>query len=127
MKDNFSGKILLSINPEHVENILNGSKRYEYRKVKCKSDVDKIVIYSTSPVKLVVGEVEILDVIEDVPDRVWGITAQSSGISKMFFDAYFENREKAIAYRLGKVKKYKEPLQLSDFGIRFAPQSFMYV
>jgi hypothetical protein len=26
-------KILLSINPEHVANILNGSKKVEYRKV----------------------------------------------------------------------------------------------
>ena len=24
--------ILLSINPDHVENILNGTKRYEFRK-----------------------------------------------------------------------------------------------
>ena len=36
-------KMLLSINPEHVENIMNGNKLYEFRKIKCKSDVDKIV------------------------------------------------------------------------------------
>ena len=28
--------ILLSINPNHVENILNGTKRYEFRKRVCK-------------------------------------------------------------------------------------------
>ncbi|AFQ45246.1 hypothetical protein [Desulfosporosinus meridiei] len=120
-------KMLLSINPEHVENIFNGSKQFEFRKIKCKSDVDKIVIYSTSPVMRVVGEVDLLGVIEDIPDKVWDITAEYSGITKRFYDQYFEHKEKAIAYRLGEVKKYREPLKLSDFGISFAPQSFVYI
>ena len=119
--------MLLSINPEHVENILNGNKQFEFRKIKCKSSVDKIVIYSTSPVMRVVGEVEILEVIVDTPDEVWELTGEFSGITKHFFDMYFENKEKAVAYRLGKVKKYKEPLKLMDFGISFAPQSFVYI
>lgn len=29
--------------------------------------------------------------------------------------------------QLGKVKRYQNPLKLSDFGIRFAPQSFVYI
>ena len=120
-------KMLLSINPEHVENILNGNKQFEFRKIKCKSNVDKIVIYSTSPVMRVVGEVEVLEIIVDTPDEVWELTAEFSGITKHFFDVYFENKEKAVAYRLGKVKKYKEPLKLMDFGISFAPQSFVYI
>ena len=120
-------KILLSINPEHVENILNGKKQFEFRKIKCKSYVDKILIYSTSPVMRVVGEVEILDVIVNSPDEVWKLTAEFAGITRKFFDKYFENKEKAVAYRLGKVKKYKEPLKLIDFGISFAPQSFVYI
>lgn len=52
-------KILLSINPEHVENIFNGNKKYEYRKIKCKEKVDKIIIYSTAPIMQVVGEAEV--------------------------------------------------------------------
>lgn len=120
-------KILLSINPEHVENILNGNKQFEFRKIKCKSDVDKIIIYSTSPVMRIVGEVEVLGVIVDKPEKVWQLTAEFAGITKHFFDKYFENKEKAVAYRLGKVKKYKEPLKLMDLGLDFAPQSFVYI
>jgi len=119
--------MLLSINPEHVENILNGNKQFEYRKIKCKSEVNKIVIYSTSPVMRVVGEVEVLGVIVDKPDEVWEITSEFAGITKKFFDKYFENKEKAVAYRLGKVIKYQKPLKLSDFGISFAPLSFVYI
>ncbi|NLI93032.1 MAG: ASCH domain-containing protein [Peptococcaceae bacterium] len=120
-------KMLLSINPEHVENILNGNKQFEFRKIQCKSDVDKIVIYSTSPVMRVVGEAEVLDVLVDTPDKVWQMTAELAGITKDFFDKYFENKKKAVAYRLGKVQKYQKPLELSDFGINFAPQSFVYI
>ncbi len=50
--------MLLSINPEHVEKILTGQKQFEFRKVRCRSDVSKIVIYATSPVMKIVGEAD---------------------------------------------------------------------
>lgn len=46
-------KILISINPEHVDNIKNGTKRYEYRKIAAKQDVSSIIIYETTPIKQV--------------------------------------------------------------------------
>ena len=44
-------KLLMSINPEHVANILAGKKKFEFRKTKCKEQIDSIVIYSTAPRK----------------------------------------------------------------------------
>lgn len=44
-------KILLSIKPEYVERIMDGSKIYEFRKRKCSKDINGIIIYSTAPVK----------------------------------------------------------------------------
>ncbi len=120
-------QILLSINPEHVENILLGKKQYEFRKVRCRADIDRIIIYSTAPVRLVVAEAEVLGIIEDNPDSVWDLTYKYAGISKSFFDRYFEGKEKAVAYHLGKITKYSRPKTLSDYGINFAPQSFVYV
>jgi len=120
-------RILLSINPEYVDKILVQTKRFEYRKNRCKSNVDTIVIYSTFPVMRIVAAVEVLDVIEDTPRNVWKQTKDFSGISKEFFDAYFKGRQKAVAYKLGKVKKYKKPLTLGDFGLKSAPQSFVYL
>ena len=40
---------------------------------------------------------------------------------------YFKNKDKAYAYKLGKVKVYECPKSLLDFGLRMAPQSFAYV
>ncbi|MFZ3130175.1 MAG: hypothetical protein WA125_03495 [Desulfosporosinus sp.] len=120
-------QILLSINPEHVENILLGTKRFEFRKVRCKANVDKIIIYATSPVMQVVAEAEVSEIIEDDVQAVWKLTSEFAGISYDFYGRYYEGKEKAIAYRLGKIKKYSKPKLLSDFGLTFAPQSFVYL
>jgi predicted transcriptional regulator len=120
-------KMLLSINPQHVDNILSGQKQFEFRKVRCKAGVDKIVIYATSPVMRIVGEADVLEIIEDKLDAVWDITSELAGISRAFYDRYYQGKEKAVAYRLGKVKKYKKPLLLSELGVKVAPQSFVYI
>lgn len=120
-------RILLSINPEHVDNILTGKKKYEFRKIQCKEKVDKIVIYSTFPVMKVVGEADVDDVIVDKPESVWDITSEYSGITKLFFDRYYKNKDKAVAYKLSNVIKYEQPKSLSNYGIKCAPQSFVYI
>lgn len=38
---------------------MDGNKRYEFRKVDCKRDVNHIMIYSTYPVKMIVGEASV--------------------------------------------------------------------
>ena len=61
------------------------------------------------------------------PEELWAITKDESGISKEFFDEYFAGRETAYAYKLGKIKVYDEPKTLMDYGIKAAPQSFVYI
>ena len=119
--------ILLSINPEHVKNIFEGKKLYEFRKIECKRKVDKIIIYSTSPIMKVVGEADVDEILKAHPEEVWEKTQRESGIDKSFFDKYYKNSEYAIAYKLSKIKEYKKPKSLSEFGIKKAPQSFVYI
>lgn len=120
-------KIIISINPEHVQNIIKGIKKYEYRKIAAKQDISSIIIYETTPVKRIVAEAEIEDVLMCSPEELWKITKDESGISKDFFDEYFEGKEIAYAYKLGKIKVYDKPKTLLDYGIKSAPQSFVYV
>ncbi len=119
--------LLLSINPDHVSNILNGTKRYEFRRSRCKSPVDLMVIYCTAPVKMVVGQARIVRVIEGNPEEVWNETKDAAGISRHFFDEYYDGRDNAVAYELMNVIRYGEPRTLSDYGLRYPPQSFCYV
>ena len=120
-------KILIAINPVHVSRILSGEKKFEYRTKAPQRKVDTMVIYETSPIKKVVAEAKILEVIELPPEELWNKTKSHSGISKEFFDAYFQNRQVAYAYKLGEVKAYETPRELGFYGIKAAPQSFVYL
>lgn len=121
-------KVLMPIKPEYATQILSGKKTFEYRKIKFKrNNVDTIVIYVTSPIMKVLGEVELLDTLEDSPVNIWKKTSHSGGINKTAFDLYFEGKNKAIAYVLGNVKKYNEEKTLTDFNINYFPQSFVYL
>ena len=119
--------ILLSINPEHVNNIMNGTKRFEFRKIRCKEDITKILIYCTSPIMEIVGEVTVKNVLECAPDELWEMTSEFAGIDHVFFNNYFEGREKAVAYELGEIERYEQTKKLSDLGLNAAPQSFVYI
>jgi len=79
------------------------------------------VIYSTAPVSMIVGEVEVTGTVGGSPEEVWQQTAELSGISKELFDSYYAGKEKAIAYRLGEVSKYESPKRLADVGVTSAP------
>lgn len=120
-------QMLLSINPEHIENILLGKKQFEFRKVRCKAEVDKIIMYATAPEKMVVAEADIEEIIEADLKTVWEMTHELSGISYDFYEEYYRGKVKAVAYKLCRVTKYPQPKPLSAFGIRYAPQSFVYV
>lgn len=121
-------RILMPINPEYVDEILAGRKRYEYRKIKAKrNNIDKMIIYSTSPIMKVVAEVDIKEILEEDPEKLWEMTKNESGITKDFYNKYYKNKNTAIAYKLGKIRIYDKPKNLYDIGIKYVPQSFVYL
>ena len=75
----------------------------------------------------VVAEVDVEEIIEETPEKMWELTKNYSGITEDFYYKYYKNKKSAIAYKLGNVKKYKEPKNLSEIGIDFIPQSFVYL
>jgi predicted transcriptional regulator len=119
--------MLLSINPEHVENILNGTKLFEFRKARCRETVDTIVIYSTAPKMRIVAEAMLDDVIIGDVLEVWHQTKAFAGISYNFYRSYYKGKKFAVAYKLGAVTVFDEPLALPAFGISHPPQSFAYL
>ena len=118
--------ILLSIKPDFVEKIFSGDKKYEFRTRISKESVDKIIIYATSPIKLIVGEASVEETLGNSPIKIWEQTKSAAGISYNLFEAYFRGKEYAYAYKLGSVVEYEEPLELQSFGISQPPQSFIY-
>ncbi len=120
-------RMLLSIKPQYVEKIVAGQKKFEFRKFHCRDEVDTIVIYATAPMKQVIGETTILQIIEGDVEYVWQKTRPYGGILKKDYKEYYKKREIAIAYQLGEVRLYDEPKKLADFGLSYVPQSFAYL
>lgn len=122
-------KVLLSVKPEFAEKILTGEKKYEFRKAIFKnSDVKTVVIYATMPLGKVVGEFDFDIVLSDKPSAIWAETSIFSGITKKFFNEYFNGRDNAYAIKIAKVRRYKNPRSLKEFvPSGLAPQSFCYL
>ncbi|MBY7736698.1 ASCH domain-containing protein [Paenibacillus sp. P2(2022)] len=123
-------KVLLSIKPEFVEDIISGKKKFEYRKsIFKRDDISTVVVYATKPFGKVVGEFEIEGILEDSPYKIWQRTKNYSGIKKSFFNSYFRNKEKGYAIQIKEFRTYETPLELRDLdaGIKVAPQSFCYI
>ncbi|CUP52707.1 50S ribosomal protein L22/uncharacterised domain fusion protein [Anaerostipes hadrus] len=118
---------LFSIRPEYVEQIFNGNKKFEYRKQTSRFPISKILIYETTPIMKIVGEAEVEEVLVDTPEVIWKRTKECAGVSQNFYNQYFRGRHTAVAYQLKNVIKYDSPKELSDFGIKRAPQSFCYL
>ena len=120
-------KVLMSINPIHAEKIFSGTKKFEFRKTQCNKHIEAIVIYVTSPIMKVLGEVRVRNVIEGPPNVVWEKTRMAAGIDLSFFNRYFEGRNKAVAYELGDITIFSKPKLLRDYGLKAAPQSYVYI
>jgi predicted transcriptional regulator len=119
----------LSIKPEFVEKIFDGTKRYEYRKIQFKqTSVRTVVVYSTQPVGQIVGEFDIDEILCDEPLALWETTHDGAGIDAAFFGQYFLGRERAVAIKIGSTRLYDPPLDPNDLFENFvAPQSFRYI
>ncbi len=119
--------ILMSIKPEYVNKIFSGEKRYEYRKRICKNNIEKVIVYSSYQVQKVVGELIIKDILYDKKDIIWNKTKVYGGIDKDKYDVYYENCKYAVAYEIEKSFLYNNPKELKDYGIKAAPQSYVYI
>ena len=117
----------MSIKPEYVDKIFSGEKKYEYRKRMCKEQIDTIIVYSSSPIQKVVGELKIKQVLYDKKSIIWTKTNRYGGITKTKYDKYYENCDYAVAYEIEKAILYDKQKDLKDFNVRTAPQSYIYI
>lgn len=118
--------VLMSIKPEYVSRILSGTKKYEFRKRIFATDVKKVEIYSSSPIKRVVGSFMIKTIHKASPAQIWEKCAHAAGIKKDSFFRYFAGSDVAYAIEIESVKAYSTPRAISEF-VRCPPQSYCYV
>lgn len=121
-------KIMLSIKPCYVKEILAGRKLVEYRKrIPHDHTVSQVLIYASYPTKRVVAEFQVGGYLAEFPDSLWQQTSGIGGIDKEVFDNYFKNRDVAYAYQITNLQMLPTPMPLSAFGLKRGPQDYCYV
>ena len=121
-------RVLLSIKPEFALKILNGSKKYEYRRTIFKNhEVSRVIVYASDPIRRIIGEFEIEDILHDELQVLWIKTKNHAGISEKRFFEYFANKSKGYAIKVKETRMYNAPLPLNSFMLSSPPQSFMYL
>ena len=121
-------KILLSIKPRYVEEILAGRKQVEYRKrIPQEDGVTQVLIYASHPMKKVVAEFTVGEYITDTPERLWELTHKIGGITKESFDDYFDGKDVGYAYRIENLQRFENARELWEFGMERGPQDYCYV
>jgi predicted transcriptional regulator len=120
-------RILLSIKPKYVRQILQGKKKWEYRRTIPKRNVTSIVVYASAPWKRVVCEVEVLGVKSAHHLFLWYDTKPYAGITFAEYLNYCNVVKDMHAFKLGKIHVFGPSRALSDFGLVRAPQNFCYL
>lgn len=120
--------LLLSIKPEYANKILAGTKIYEFRKTNICKPINKVYLYSTAPVKKVVGYVELEQIIKGTPKNVWDRCSEYCGIAEKDYFKYYQNKEVALALQIKKVVKFTTPKLFIELDqSNKVPQSFKYI
>jgi predicted transcriptional regulator len=124
--------ILVSVQPKFVSKILAGAKTVELRRrFPASNAVGALaLIYSSYPVRAVVGYARIREVLRLPVIRIWREHGSAACVSKKEFDEYFEGLKFGYAIFLNKIKLLNPQIAArdlqEDFGI-VPPQSYRYL
>ncbi len=122
--------ILISIKPKYTDLILAGTKQVELRKRSARLlPGTRILIYSTSPCKALVGEAFISFVATKSLGALFSQYGVLACVTRDEFEAYYASDVEGVALGLESVTRYSEPVGLDRLrelqdGFR-PPQSYM--
>lgn len=117
--------ILLSIKPKYANLIFSGVKLCEFRKVLPKKSFNKVYVYSSSPVKKIIGEFDVDSIVTGSKDAIWDMFSLKGGITKDEFYSYFTG-ETARVICIKNTNLYETPVDLPK-NISRPPQNFLYI
>jgi len=119
--------VILSIKPKYCDEIRKGRKKYEFRKKIFNRDTKLVYMYSTSPVKKIVGRFTVKAIFEDDPKTLWSSFGGLSGLCEAEFFNYFDGVERGFAIAIKDVKPF-DPFNPTNVIPNFhPPQSFSYL
>jgi predicted transcriptional regulator len=122
---------LVSVRPQYAAKILDGKKTVELRRrfPDSGSVGATVFIYSSSPIRALVGHAKIKDVQKLSVSEIWKEHSDAACISRKDFYRYFSGVKFGFAIMLGAVKPMAR-VTASDLASQFGivpPQSYRYV
>lgn len=120
--------VLLSVKPKYAKKILDMEKKYEFRRsIFKRNDIEKVYIYSSSPMSKIIASFEIEKILKDSPERIWELCYEFAGISEKDFFEYFKKSNMAFAIEIENIEVFKKPIDpFNEFNNFKPPQSFYY-
>jgi type I restriction enzyme, S subunit len=121
--------VLLSFKPKYVRLILEGKKRFEFRKsIFRKRPVGRIFIYASAPVQRVVASFESGRILEDHPALLWDQVRDHAGIRDSEFLSCFAGTSRGYAIEIGDLQVFDKPIDPKEVIPGFVPpQSYCYL
>jgi predicted transcriptional regulator/DNA-binding XRE family transcriptional regulator len=123
--------VVLSIKPQYSEKIIAGSKTVELRRRFPVSAPNGTLayIYSTSPIRAMVGVAEIKDVLKLRVEHIWAEYEKSAFIKQADFEKYFEGLDFGVVVIFDDARAFERAIPLDELREKFGfepPQSFLY-
>jgi predicted transcriptional regulator len=106
--DHMTDVVLMSIEPKWAEQILEGSKKWEYKKYCSIAQGTRIIIYATKPVQALVGEFTVGERLEKPVDELITQTIHETKHTKEEILNYFNGVQIGSALRVVNPKRYKK-------------------
>lgn len=118
----------MPIKPMYATKLIEGFKKYEFRRTAIRQDITHLVIYASSPIKKIIGIAEVESVNVASPTAIWESTKYDAGITRKEYRRYFQGSNRAVAIKIKDVIRLNyniEPDKIRD-GFKI-PQSFLYI
>ena len=121
--------VLLSVKPQYANAILDGTKKFEFRKsIFVTFQPEKVFIYASSPQKEIIGYFTYSEIKKDTPEKIWRASKKFAGIDEATYFNYFRGRQYAIAIKIASVIQLEQSIRPSEYVENFIPpQSFYYL
>ena len=120
--------ILISLEPRHAENILEGRKRVELRRRTMNVTIGSTVwMYAKLPVGSIIGRAIVAAIHVLAPATLWQRFGAVSGISRSEFFEYFADRDQGTALELSDCRRLTHAFDLEAlrrFHHDFQPPQF---
>jgi predicted transcriptional regulator len=123
--------VLVSVRPKFAFRILGGAKTVELRRKFPQAAAGALaLLYSSSPVRAIVGFARIKEVLRLPVSKIWRDHGAAACISKEEFDKYFRGSKFGFAIVLEKIKLLNPQIGAGDLQQEFGivpPQSYRYL